>query len=110
MTWLKLLVYTFNVYVMQCLGKVNVWLFPYEEREFRRYRLCYCDYEDAGGTLGKVCHISCCDCGASHYFWKANRGIYGVPMRPFGYNYHLRLSADAVLADDHAKERWNKNR
>lgn len=82
----KLAIYTFNVVLIQALGKINVKLIPYHERWTRPDRLCYCAYEDsAEAGLGMVSHISCCDCGASHYLWKANKGIYGIPARPEGY-------------------------
>ena len=98
--------------IIQFLGKINIWLFPYKERYTIPNRLCYSEYEDAGGNLGMVTHISCCDCGASHYYWKANRGIYGIPIRPDGYNYHWRIEKKdkPSLADTDARSKWNINR
>lgn len=109
--YMRNFLYTINTILIQILGRINLRLFPYHKRYLIMDRLCYSDYEDSGDAgLGLVCHISCCDCGASHYFWKANRGIYGVPVRPQKYTYSIRLKTDSVLADSKAKTRWDTNR
>ena len=108
---LKLAMYSINVFCIQVLGKINRRLMPYPERWTRPDRLCYCEYEDSEEAgLGMVSHISCCDCGASHYLWKANNGIYGVPVRPEGYSYKLRLPVDTAFASDEEAGKWNENR
>ena len=96
--------------VIQILGNINVKLIPYEKRLTRNDRLCYAPYEDSGGTLGNAIHISCCDCGASHYFWEANGGIYGIPVRPEGYKYKPRLACDTAFATEEEKQRWSFRR
>ena len=100
---MKLWVYSILTLIIQILGKINEWLIPYDKCWTRGDRLWYCKYEDAGEGYGMVCHISCCDCGASHYFWEANGGIYGVPARPKGYKYKPRLASDTAFASDEEK-------
>lgn len=107
---MRLFLYKISIFLIQILGKLNAWLIPYPQRYTRPDRMCYAPYEDNDDGLGKVVHISCCDCGSSHHIWKANDGIYGVPIRPEGYNYHPRLSFDTMFADDKAKRLWNTNR
>lgn len=108
---MRLLFYRISVFLIQILGRVNERLLPYEtKRILRTDRLCYAEYEDAGGSLGKCVHISCCDCGASHYFWKANNGIYGIPVRPDNYQYSPRLPGDPIFADEEAKRKWDIGR
>lgn len=107
---MKIFLYSINLFFIQVLGKFNVWLYPYKKRWTRGERLCYCEYEDGGEEIGMVSHISCCDCGASHYFWMANRGIYGVPVRPPEYKYRLRLPGETAFADEEAKGKWNERR
>jgi len=102
---MKLWIYSVLTLVIQALGKINCRLVPYQQRWTRGDRLCYCKYEDGGGGYGKVAHISCCDCGASHYFWEANGGIYGVPARPKGYKYKPRLVCDTAFASNEEKHR-----
>jgi len=106
---MRLLLYSLIIYLIQILGEINLRLFPWEVRWTRNDRPCYSDYEEYEG-FGKVCHIACCDCGASHIYWKANKGIYGVPIRPDGYNYKPRLKDDPSLANEEAKSKWNTNR
>jgi len=67
-------------------------------------------YEDNNDGYGKVAHISCCDCGASHHFWKAYNGIYGIPVRPKNYNYKPRVFCDTAFASEEEKRRWDFRR
>lgn len=107
---MKLLIYSLNTFIIQVLGNINIWLYPLQKRWTRPERLCYGQYEDNNDGYGKVVHISCCDCGASHHFWKANDGIYGIPVRPKGYKYSVRLRVDTCFASEEEKRRWNIRR
>lgn len=108
---MRLYIYSLLTVMIQILGRISTWLYPHELRWTIPERVCYCGYEESpDGVLGKVAHISCCDCGASHFFWKANDGIYGVPVRPGGYNYRLRLKAEVAFADAEAQGKWDRNR
>lgn len=107
---MKVWIYSILVLIIQICGRINEWLFPYTVRWTRPDRLCYSQYEDNDDGYGKVVHVVCCDCGASHHFWKANDGIYGIPIRPEGYEYKPRLGVDTAFADIEAKKRWNKDR
>lgn len=108
---MRIVWYSINVLLIQILGRINVWLFPYKTSRLTvPDRLCYSEYGDNGDGFGAVTHISCCDCGASHHFWKANGGIYGIPIRPEGYEYRPRLHVDTVFADPDAKLLWDSSR
>lgn len=107
---IKLWLYCLNTFLIQILGELNLRMFPYTKRLLRRDRLGYVEYYDNDDGFGMVASIACCDCGASHYIWKANEGIYGSAIRPDGYNYKPRLKEEAAFADKEAKARWDTNR
>ena len=107
---LRLFLYSICTLIIQILGNFNLWLYPSQKRWTRPERLCYCEYNDNDDGHGMVAHISCCDCGASHYFWKAYDGIYGVPVRPKGYQYKFRLPVDTAFANEEQKRRWDFRR
>jgi len=107
---MRLLLYSFNILIIQILNKINRKLFPYEIRYVIGERICYSEYEE-DEFYGKIAHISCCDCGASHLFWKAWNGIYGIPVRPIDYKYRMRLKFEQPsFADETARQKWDTNR
>lgn len=93
----RLKLYALITFLIQFLGYINKRLFPVRDRSVRPDKLCFAVYEYAE-EFGKAVHIVCCDCGASHLFWKANDGIYGIPVRPLGYKYRPRLDVGACYA------------
>ena len=106
---MRLWCYSILTCLIMIFGKINAWLVPYHKRWTRGDRLCYAPYE-RDEAYGMVVYIVCCDCGAGHYIWQANKGIYGVPARPKGYNYTPRLECNPVFADEEARRLANTNR
>jgi len=109
MRTVRLIVYSIVVFSIQLLGRIATRCSPIIERWTVNDRVCYGPYE-TDPNFGDVVLVVCCDCGASHIMWKANKGIYGIPTRPLGYNYKPRLHVDTSLADVDSLQKQNHNR
>ncbi len=109
MNKLKLMTYTAIVFLIQCLSRVSMWLYPLDQRWTVPQNLCYSPLETCE-VNGDCVYMVCCDCGAGHYVFMSNGGLYGMPCRPEGYNYKYRLNSHACYADDKTKKLWNYRR
>jgi len=106
---LRLIAYTIIVFFIQVLSRLLMKLYPLDNRWTRPEKLCYSPLETCE-VCGDCVYMICCDCGAGHYLWFANGGLYGVPCRPEGYDYKYRLDSHAVYANGETKKLWNTKR
>ncbi len=106
---IKLALYTFIVLIIQVLSRILMVLYPLNNRWTVPKNLCYSPLETCE-VNGDCVYMICCDCGAGHYLWMANGGLYGMPCRPDGYSYKFRLNSHACYADENTKKLWNTRR
>jgi hypothetical protein len=106
---MRIFIYTIIVFIIQCLSRILFKLYPLDNRWTVPQNLCYSPLETCE-VNGDCVYMVCCDCGAGHYLFMANGGLYGIPCRPEGYNYKFRLNSNACYADEKAKKLWNFRR
>ncbi len=98
-SWARLLGYKVVTQLLIWLDRLRDCFMPWGERfQYRTDRICYVSNRTV---------FSCCDCGLAHLVWPLDGeefkdpAIRFLPLRPFGYDYKIRIGAPSVGFDLH---------